>query len=358
MGKLYIISGDDDFARKRKAKARVLKLSGLPMDADVDANPDLEIISGDADDVKPPVILARFLESLRTPPFLSDGKLLWLRHFPDLDIFNETSDIVVSTCEELFRELPPEINVVIDGPGLDQRKSFARNLKNAKAEIEICGVSGKNTDRANLENRRNIISAFCRQEGRRIDPEAMQFLLEAVGGDTGTLVNELKKLCCFIGNAPVITLEKCQQIISRSSETLAWEYVSAVVEKDCGRALLLLAKQISNDNDAIRILMSLAGEFQRMAQIRAALKSLDISRVNPSTFDMLPDSVREQNKDNMLLKMHPYRAFKVSEAALRCKPQEVAASLAKIRECSRLLVSTSDNARMLLERLTLQLTGR
>ncbi|UKI34363.1 MAG: hypothetical protein L6W00_13915 [Lentisphaeria bacterium] len=68
--------------------------------------------------------MARFLDALRTPPFLCDSKLVWLRHFRDLELFSakEPDDGVAGVLEILSNPLPPELSVLIDGGGLDQRE--------------------------------------------------------------------------------------------------------------------------------------------------------------------------------------------------------------------------------------------
>ena len=151
MGKFFVISGDDEFSRKQRVREIIGELAGdNPED-----NPALEIISGDAPDAKDSVVAGRFLEALRTPPFLCDNKIIWLRHFSDLAPFNENnpaepySEIIAFLSEPL----PPEVHVVIDGPGLDQRKSFAKALKAAGAVMESKAVA-KTTDRNYADSRR------------------------------------------------------------------------------------------------------------------------------------------------------------------------------------------------------------
>lgn len=357
MGKLYLVSGDDDFGRKRRARELILSLSSLPADAEPEDNPDLEIVSGDADDVKIQVIASRFLESLRTPPFLSTEKLLWLRHFPDFEFFNSNSDLGGIVTEELSGALPDDVTVVIDAPGLDQRKQFAKKCRNAGAQIEVLNSSSKASDRRWEENRRTFIIEMCKKAGLHISADALQFLSEAVGGDTGTIMNEMEKLFCYIGNSAEITLENCREIISRSTETLSWEYNSAIVDGNPQRALKLLAQMLSDDGDAIGVLMSLSGEYQRLLQTILAMQELGVSRVNPRTFDVLPEDVRQSHPDNILLKMHPYRAFKVCESAMRFTPKVLAEKLSLIRDANQSLVSGGGEPRMILERLTLDLTG-
>ena len=113
MGKLYIVSGDDDIGRKRRARELVCEI--LSCD-EPESDPSLEVISGDADESLDQIAL-RFLDALRTPPFLADQKVLWLRHFPDLEKISadSSSKLFAAIAEELTQTLPEELTVIIDG---------------------------------------------------------------------------------------------------------------------------------------------------------------------------------------------------------------------------------------------------
>ncbi|MBQ7206968.1 MAG: DNA polymerase III subunit delta [Lentisphaeria bacterium] len=355
MGKLFVISGDDDFSRKQRAREIIGELAGDPPED----NPALEIVSGDGGDAKDAVIAGRFLDALRTPPFLSDTKIVWLRHFSDLAPFCEAEpvDPYDGIIAFLSDPLPEELSVVIDGPGLDQRKSFARALKNAGAVLES-KAAAKMTDRNYADSRRMAIEDFMRSSGKRIDRDAMQFLCEAVGGDAGVLANELEKLRCYVGMAPDITLADCREIVSRTPETISWEYTGAIVSGDVRRALRLAGIMLDAGEPEIKILAILSGEFQKMAQTRLAMAELGVKRPGPNTFSSLPQEVREKYPDNPLLKLHPYRAFKVCEGAARFSDGELAEKLTAIRDASRALVSGGGDRRIILEQLTLKLAAK
>ena len=355
MSAFYIISGDDDFARKRRVREVCSSLCGNP---EPEEDETVEIIAGDDTSVKPDELAAAFVESLRTPPFLCERKIVWMRHHPDLDL------LLAEKCSQPYAELfsllaaplPPEVDVIIDGPGVDRRRSKVKELKNAGAEIEIC-TAAKANDKAAAENKREIISSFCRKNGKRLSPDAQQYLLEVVGGDSGTLANELEKLDCYTGNAPEITLIDCQAIISRTQEALNWEFTGAVVENNRAKALMTLSKLLSQKENGmeIRMLYSLSNEYQRLIQTRLAMKQLNVTRANPNTFSTLPPDMKERFPDNPLLKMHPYRAFKTCEAALRFSGNMLAEKLTAIRDANRALVSGGGDNRILLEQLVCKL---
>lgn len=357
MSELYIISGDDDFARKRHARDTAAQLCNNPEPENDEC---VEIIPGDSAALKVDDLAALFVEALRTPPFLCERKIIWMRHHPDLEKL--TADKPSAAYAELFSllsaPLPPEIDVLIDGPGLDRRRARAKELKNAGAKMEIC-TAVRASDKAAVENRREVIDNFVRSTGKHLAPDARQYLLEVIGGDSGTLANELEKLNCYTGNAPEITLDDCLAIISRTTEALSWEFTSAVVENNRAKALLTLAKLMSQKENGmeIRMLSGLSSEYQKLIQTRLAMKQLKVSRANPNSFSALPPEIKEQFPDNPLLKMHPFRAFKTCEAAMRFSGNELAEKLTFIRDAYRALVSGGGDSRILLEQLITKLCG-
>ena len=125
MGNVYIISGSDDFSRKKRARELALQLGGNDPD-----DPGMEIISSDSDTVKLEELAVPFVESVQTPPFLSPRKLVWLKNFPDMELLSKagSGEMLLNT---LCAPLPDEVDIIIDGPGLDLRKSYAKSLKSA-----------------------------------------------------------------------------------------------------------------------------------------------------------------------------------------------------------------------------------
>ena len=73
MGRVYIISGDDDFARKQRAREVVTEVCRCDEPEKADH---VEIVQGDLPELKLEVIASRFLDALLTPPFLAPEKVV------------------------------------------------------------------------------------------------------------------------------------------------------------------------------------------------------------------------------------------------------------------------------------------
>lgn len=359
MGKLYLISGDDDYMRKQSVRALLMQLSGFPIDEEheLEENAELEVVSGDTPDVKITEIATSFLESLMTPPFLTDGKLIWLKHFPDFEFFNGKDPVAAEIIDVLNKSFPDNITVVIDGPNLDQRKAYVKQFKSLNADIQIFNTT-KATDKNAGENRRRVIGQFFEKSQKKISPEALNYLQEVLSGDAGTIANELEKLSCFVGNNPVITINDCEAIVSRTTETVSWDFTNAVVEGNVGKALLNLGTLLEPGDMEMRILSLLSNEYQKMIQTHMAMNELGLKKVSSQTFSSLGPEVKEKFPDNPLLKLHPYRAFKVCESAMQINGTVLADKLSAIRNTYRELVSGASDKRIVLEQLVIKLASR
>ena len=108
----------------------------------------------------------------------------------------------------------------------------------------------------------------------------------------------------------------------------------------------------------MRVAAALSSEYQKQIQTRLALEELGLKRVGPNTYSSLPPEVKTEHPDNPLLAMHPYRAFKVCEAAMATPPAELARRLSMVRSAALALVSGGGEPRIVLEQLTCKLTRR
>ena len=103
MGKIYIISGDDDFARKQRARETAAMLTGSDEPENSECT---EIIPCDLPELKADDMAVRFIDAVRTPPFLCPQKVIWMRHHPDLEYFTSAKPHAVEIADLLSEPLP------------------------------------------------------------------------------------------------------------------------------------------------------------------------------------------------------------------------------------------------------------
>ena len=366
MGKLYLISGNDEFAIKARARALVVKLAG----EEFEDNPALEIVRGDAEDLKAEAIVGNFLAALRTPPFLNPEKIVWLRSFAYFEAAtagsaSEALLTVMKGVQEFFKEpLPPELTVIMDGPGVDQRKAFFKQLKTAGAECDFLRKADlASRDFAQTQNER--IQAIAAAAGKRLEPAAVDYLIAAVGSDFGRLQSELEKIFCFLGEeAAVVRVEDCRAVCSQTPEALSWDFADALAERNPAAALRIvniLMQQLRSQrggNLELSMLNNAVRTFQDILKAKQAAAELQLPRrIGSNYFSTIPDERKKALPGNMLLQLHPFRAFKLVERAGSFEDAELARDFDLLLEANRRLVSGGGEPRIVLEQLILKITG-
>lgn len=369
MGKFYLFSGDDDVAVKNAVRAVVQELCG----GELEQCPELEIIAGDTDDNKerkPEVIIGELLNALRTPPFLTLDKKIWLKHFIYFDKLQEAgakTPLATATAElldYLKPGLPEDVTLIIDGLGIDQRKAFFKGCKAIPgAEIEFFKKARlEDKDKKGFaESQADRIKNIAENIGKKIDYRAIEYLIAAVGTDTGRLMNEVEKVACFIGDRETVTMNDCRQVCSRTPEALGYEFGNALLDRNTAWALELidtLIEQMKAQRDSggmeLSLLSSAVRSFQELIKVRCAAAELGITGyVGKGFFDSIR---KEEYPGNYLAGLHPFRAFKLCEKAFSFSSTELADILEQILRANRQLVSGGGEPRMVLEQLVLKIS--
>lgn len=350
MGQFYLIYGNDEQAVKKKASAIAGKFKADNADCDI------EIVNGDSG--KYEEIMEEFINNLQTPPFLTPEKVVYLRYFLYADKLVGNSDDLTAKAIELLLEPDDNIHVIIEciqNPP-DMRKSNAKKLKNI-ATIEICD-SIKTTDKNFQAVRTEAIKDRLMAEGKKIAPDALKFLIETLGSNSGVLDNELDKLCTFMGREiDTLTLDICRTLCARTPESVIYFFTGALLERNLKAALASLSDLIQNGEAEIRIMASVSNSITDMVKSRNAIAKLGIdpNKLHPGTFNSIPADVKERFPNNPLLKMHPFRAFKVCESAISWSSEKLAKALKIASETNLALVSGNGNPRLVMEQMVLKI---
>ncbi len=366
MGGLFLVSGNDEFAIKARAREHIEKLCG----ADFEQCSDLESIRGDADDVSPASVLSAFADALATPPFLSPRKVVWLRHFNAFPAACDASgDPLAAAAARVAgffaRPLPDDLFAVIDGPDLDQRKSFCKQLKQVEGAVVDFYKKADLADRDYSRTQAEKISALARKHRKQLPPDALEYLANAVGSDSGRMLSEFEKLVTYAGDDKVITLEACRAVVSRTPEALAWEFANAIVSGDPALALAAADNAIesmnlgkNSGNCEMALISQAARAFRDIMDTHIAAAELHLPpNVGRNYFYDISPEMKTRFPENLLLKVHPFRAFKMVETAGRFPAGRIAPAMRALLEANRKLVSSSEDPRMVVEAMIVKICG-
>ena len=369
MENLILITGNDPLAIKDKVEAITKSLK-----EEIADEYSLEIITGDSETKTAMKVLEELLQAINTPSFFSTSKTIWVKHFShfDLAMGKEKKKVQVQeTLKEITDLLQAEsidnnnISFIIDGPELDRRTSFFKFFAKNGTVHHLNKIDQK--DKNYQTNIRNKIRDLCQKENVKIAYNAVDFLAESVGSDTGRLTGEISKLIAYVGDKRSIDLDDCQEICSKSFEMANWVFSDALANKNVKSSFnalniiidKLIAERSASANHELSMLFNAIRKFQELIKIKSGAELLSIPpKCQYNFFKSCIEKAKSgenPKNNNILLSFHPYRAYKLFEQAQNFSDNEIADIFPALLEANKELVSGNTAPRVVLENLIVKI---
>ena len=197
------------------------------------------------------------IDAAETLPLMGEKRLVVLRDWTALTGKGESADI-----ERFIRwmENMPEtcclVFVLADSP--DSRRKLTQALK-ARAEwVEFSLLSDAD------------LYKWCarRVSPRAIEPDAVEQLAFMAGRSLTGLVQELDKLCAYVGERQSITRADVEAVVTPSTECTVFQMIDCLMRGENGRAQLLLKNMLENGETRIGTLAMLTRQLRMLTHIR------------------------------------------------------------------------------------------
>jgi DNA polymerase-3 subunit delta len=194
----------------------------------------------------------RIQESLQSPPFLAERKMVTLRTPGVNKQFTER-------IEDLLKALPDTTDVLVVEPKLDKRSSYYKFLKKATDYREFAEL-----DEGGLVNwlREEAIAA-----GGQLSAADARFLVERIGANQQLLSNELQKLLLF---DPHVAKDTITALTEPSPQSTIFELLEVAFAGDVKRSLELYRDQRDQRVEPAQIIAMLTWQLRVLAYIKAS----------------------------------------------------------------------------------------
>ena len=239
---VYLITGDDDFAVKGRAKElyeQLCKQSGGFDNEVIDATASNSGAAMEA--------IGKLREAMQTLPFLGTTKVIW---FQDCNFLGEertaTSQVVTEALGELAEEFKSfgwdGVRLIVTSPKVDKRKVFFKAIdKIGTVEIyQGWSLDSKDwVDMAEMAAREQL-----RSLGKKIEGNALLLMVERVGPNSRALTSEVEKLSIYLGARETATVRDVETIVSRNKQAKAFALADALAARDLPRLLKTLDEEL------------------------------------------------------------------------------------------------------------------
>jgi DNA polymerase III subunit delta len=205
-----------------------------------DANSCVEEHGGSAADE---LDVARVVDALLTPPFLTDRRVVVVRDAGRLSPTDAERLIPV------LEALPDGVAVVLVGGGGTLPPSLAKAVS-ASGEVIDATIG------ASIRDRRAFVATEVRRGPVRLDAAAAESLLAHLGEDLSRLDGVLETLAAAYGEGATIGIEELAPFLGATGSVPEWDLTDAIVSGDAATSLGVLQRLLGPGGRAAPLVVS------------------------------------------------------------------------------------------------------
>lgn len=243
---------------------------------------------------------------------------------------------------ELLNDLPPTTVLVLwfETVTIDQKKPLEKAVKLFEA-VTASGGSVVNVARKTQSEIIGLLQRGAAKRKCRLDASTARYIFETCSDDLSTLINELEKLCLYVGEGGAITVETVNKICSRSVEASVFNVSKMLLRGDLQGAYQAVDDLLYMNTEPAYILNILSSAYIDIYRAFAARRS-----------GVSPESVAKE--------LGYYKtAFRLTEADRQLRnfdEKQLTEALKALAECDRRLKGSRCDGRVLLEKVMQDLT--
>lgn len=290
---IYVLFGDDEFSRDQRLAAMKAAL-GDPATASMN----MTTLEGDR------MTLPQIQENADAMPFLSDRRLVVVRHFLDrfeprrdpgepaqAPVANKQDKALAESLQAYLPGLPDTTDLIFVEDRYSDKSPLYQAIATAKGRVEQFAAPRGQALQAWVVKQAGA-------DGGRITPAAAALLAVYVGDNLRQLGHELEKLLAYTDRARSIEERDVQLLVTETKEGTIFQLVDAVAGRNGKRAVELFHTLLGAGQSPIYILAMITRQFRMLLQVK------ELSQAGSS-----------QPAIQAALQMHPFVLGKVSDQA-------------------------------------------
>lgn len=354
---LFLITGEDDFAVKARAKQI---FEGWRQEA---GGFDHEMIDASSSNSGEALrAIDRLREALQTLPFFGACKVIW---FQNCNFLGEERTACGAAVTEALAELADElkkftwtgVKLLITSPKADKRKTFYKTLDKLGTVETFSGWSLDDkdwADQAEMAARR-----LLRERSKEIEEEALAALVANVGPNSRMLASEVEKLSIYVGERPRVTRRDVDLIVSRNKQAKAFALADAVGARDLPRLLRTLDQELwslrtDSQKSEIGLLYGLISKVRTMLFLKEMVREgwipaeAEYGRFKAGLENIPPGSMPEDRRFNPLA-MHPFMLYNSLGHSKRYTREELVKAMEILLQANQRLVTSGMDEALVLQ---------
>lgn len=222
---------------------------------------------------------AHQLDTLVSPSLFGEPRLILV---PALE---QMTDALLSDLLAYVGAADPEVSVVLRHNGGQRGKKLLDAIKASPYPVIACEAI------KNAKDKSALVTADVRRAGRRIEPEAVGALVEALGSDVRELCSAVEQL--LADTQGTVGVEHVRTYYAGRIEATGFTVADAAVAGNTPAAITALRHAIATGTDPVAIVAALAMKVRQLARVAAA----GGRRMGPAELGMAPWQVDRARRE-------------------------------------------------------------
>lgn len=197
--------------------------------------------------------------------------------------------------------------------------------------------------RHSAEDARLEAQSLARKAKLRIEPSALELLVESLGNDVARIATEIEKLALYAGGDRPVTVDDISALVPDARATTIFALVAALGRRDRARALGFL-DTLSREGEYLPLALAFLG-----TQFRLAMAAREAGLRGPQQI--------MSHFSRMGIPMWGGRAEQVYQTLTKFSPDQLARAMTLVFEADRGLRSARPDDRIVMEDFVMRLTA-
>ncbi len=267
--------------------------------------------------------------------------------------------------EELLAAGLPEGHVlVVTADAVDRRKKLFRVMADRGVVLAFLQTRSETRRRGlMMENLREKLA----RNGKTLSPEAWVALGKKTGFRLRDSAEALDLLITYTGERAEIATADVEAVIGRTRDDTVFDLTEALAAGDLQKALASLGDLLYQGVHPLVILAMITREIRFLLHGKVLLLSgrlvgfradMDFGRFQRAVYPSVKECQAELGRGSTLAGQHPYVIYNALRNSARHSQGELLARMERVLRADVAMKSTGGDARLLLERLLIDLCGR
>jgi DNA polymerase-3 subunit delta len=236
---LYHFTGDEDFLKEEARKKIVSVL--VPENLKIF---NLDLLYGAE------ISADQIINKASTAPVNAKRRVVVVFDLDNLSHFSK--DVLLS----FLPRLPDSVCLILLSPRITSQTKFYKALGGLATTVEFPRL---------WESQISAwITKRVKEQGKKIETNAIHILQDLVGNELHDLAKEIDKLVTYVGDVEKITPAHVESVAGSSRSHNVFQLIDSIGERDCKRSLLILRNLMSAGERPGGIIFWLTGHLERL----------------------------------------------------------------------------------------------